>query len=591
MSQLLNQDSTLLPIPGESHTAFAIRFHEGMKSEMPRTSDRQAAMSRAWDEANPDGDDLDRYAAAECGPEKYELVRNVSYFDEHNKLHASGKTSHYGRDELASIVEKCNARIADSGNLPALTDGHTPDDMDSAKMPAVLGYAGPFRLGMVGNKRPRWAIFANEHWLTKYSHLKDERRTRSVEIECAPAIKERYFHSIAALGALAPQRDTGMVRYQLADAADRGCVEKYSSYGGAFSGMPPDQSGGTTSKSEDYAADNSNLQDGGDMTNANQQQPLSENDALQVASEVVNALMQQPWVQWAMQKAQQEQGGGTVPDDGQGDGSPASPASPAAQPQPAAAGGQSPQGQPQVDPTSGMDDDEKQIHGALPEHLKPKFAAKIGKGTAPKQPAPAAAQPQRYSADADTESDGLSHDDQNDNDAGATSQASDLDNDDSNGDETVTQPIAPEKYALLERQNKDLTDRLSKLEKKERSVERYQRLIDLKQAGDFMYDAKAEVADCDDMTDAQFEKHITKTIPEKYQRAGGNMPELFVEDSIEKRPRASSATPTVQDQAASVASRDEVVKYAMRHGLDYESARERYQAERSTKSAAAAKVV
>jgi len=588
MPTTLDRALTIEPLPGESHTDFAIRFHDGLSAAIPKTSDRQSAMTSAWDAANPDGDDLDRYAATECGPDKYELVRNVSYFDEHKKTHASGKTSNYGRDELASIVEKCNARIADSGNLPALTDGHTPDDMDQTKMPAVLGYAGPFRLGMVGNKKPRWAIFANEHWLTKYAHLKDERRTRSVEIECAPPIKDRYFHSIAALGALAPQRDTGMVRYQLSD--ERAEVEKYSSYGSAFSGMPGDQSAckvAKSSKSEDYAND-SDTQNGGNMANPNasdQGTPLSENDALQVASEVVNALMQQPWVQWAMRQAQQDQGGGDGQDAGQGDGPPAP--SPAASQTQQAATTAPPA---MADPTSGMDDDEKQIHGALPDHLKPKFAAKIGKGrsaappSAAHQPPPQAAgqQPsagQRYSSDMETEPDEL-----------------DVDDDDnqsiepSNGDETVTQQIAPEKYALLERQNRDQAERIAKLEKASRNVERYQRLIELKESGDFVYDAKAELSDCDDMSESQFEKHITKTIPEKYQRGGGNMPELFVEESIEPRSRSSGAMPTAQEQIASLSDRDEVVKYATRHGLDYETAREKYQAEKAERSKTTAKV-
>ncbi|MCE7884832.1 MAG: hypothetical protein DYH08_13425, partial [Actinobacteria bacterium ATB1] len=30
----------------------------------------------------------------------------------------------------------------------------------------VLGYVGPFRVGILGNKNPRWCIFADEHHAT-----------------------------------------------------------------------------------------------------------------------------------------------------------------------------------------------------------------------------------------------------------------------------------------------------------------------------------------------------------------------------------------------------------------------------------------
>ena len=55
--------SYLVPNPGESQPDFAIRFHESMRDSVPRTSERNALMFRAWEEHVGDRDPLRRIAA------------------------------------------------------------------------------------------------------------------------------------------------------------------------------------------------------------------------------------------------------------------------------------------------------------------------------------------------------------------------------------------------------------------------------------------------------------------------------------------------------------------------------------------------
>ena len=161
----------LRPQTGESQGEFAVRFHETMRDGISDTDERNSRAMDAWRKYAAAADPVEQRAQRRFGPEEFKRVNDVPVFGEHQTKDDEDNPVVYDRAALQSIIQRCNARIADTGDFAPLTDGHTPDKEQLAKgarMPEILGYSGPFRLGMIGNKNPRWAIFSDE-----YHHLGD----------------------------------------------------------------------------------------------------------------------------------------------------------------------------------------------------------------------------------------------------------------------------------------------------------------------------------------------------------------------------------------------------------------------------------
>ena len=216
----------LRPQQGETQPEFAIRYHAAMSSAIPNTGDRQAAMMDAWRKYSRDP--LAKKAESEFGG-NFVCKSDVPVFAEHKTKDAAGDPVFYNRDVLVGMIDTLNSRIEDTGDFPPLTDGHTPDKGSierGAKMPQVLGYDGPFRLGMIGEKNPRWAIFADEWHDKRDSEKLSKLRRRSPEVWTMPRLEDRFFDPIAALGAQTPRLDMGLTR--LCRAANGQHVEKYS---------------------------------------------------------------------------------------------------------------------------------------------------------------------------------------------------------------------------------------------------------------------------------------------------------------------------------------------------------------------------
>ena len=90
----------------------------------------------------------------------------------------------------------------------------------------VLGWCGPFYLGLFGNVDPQWSIWADE-WI----HNEDLDRAyklqrRSPEVWCKEPIERRTMDPIAMLGSETPRLDSGMNLYSL--RADGQEVMRYS---------------------------------------------------------------------------------------------------------------------------------------------------------------------------------------------------------------------------------------------------------------------------------------------------------------------------------------------------------------------------
>ena len=164
--------------------------------------------------------------------EKFSRVASVPVFAEHETTERAigGEDGErvpvkYDLKSLRAICERCNERIADTGDYAALAFGHTPDKDSAAPMPDVAGYAGPFYIGQIGNKKPRWAIFQDEHWLKEHSGQIAKFTRRSPEIWLSSSMDQRFMDPIAVLGAETPRLDMGM---RFCRTASGELVEKYS---------------------------------------------------------------------------------------------------------------------------------------------------------------------------------------------------------------------------------------------------------------------------------------------------------------------------------------------------------------------------
>jgi hypothetical protein len=74
----------------------------------------------------------------------------------------------------------------------------------------VLGWAGNYRLGLIGRKNPRWAIFQDEYHPPETAPLLDRKPQRSVELWNFPDGRS-YINPVAALSSEAP-RSTQLLR-------------------------------------------------------------------------------------------------------------------------------------------------------------------------------------------------------------------------------------------------------------------------------------------------------------------------------------------------------------------------------------------
>jgi hypothetical protein len=228
------------PLATESQSDYLARGHSALANEYPDTDQRNAILFDTWRKHRGEGE-LEKKAFSKFGDDRFVLVRDVPVFAEHEISGRDGKPSKYDRAALQAVCDRCNHRIADTGDFAAITNGHTPTDEQraaGAAMPDVIGFSGPFRLGMIGNKTPRWAIFADEHhFKDRYDNTRRLPR-RSPEVWLEERMENRFIDPIAALGAETPRLDMGL---RFARTADGRSVEKYAAAcapGGASVVMP-----------------------------------------------------------------------------------------------------------------------------------------------------------------------------------------------------------------------------------------------------------------------------------------------------------------------------------------------------------------
>ena len=145
----------------------------------------------------------------------YEIFRNIPVFDEHT---GDDGVVYDGR-RLQCIADNNNRRIEDTGDWCPLVPGHTPDEAGK-EQPEIIGYAGPFKVAIIGNVDPRHCIFADFRVHRDHAETFRKNPRRSVELWPEENPDDRFFDPIAILGAETPKRPLGMTRYK-ASAAGR----------------------------------------------------------------------------------------------------------------------------------------------------------------------------------------------------------------------------------------------------------------------------------------------------------------------------------------------------------------------------------
>lgn len=221
----------LVPMIGESQSGFFDRAMRALRRSIPSINRRTLEVLRLWRMSDNDRDLRDQ-TLAQFPADRFQHFDPRCVFLEHTiPASSDGQLPelHYDREALQHMVDWGNYRIRNSNTYSVIADGHTPNQSELSAgrpMPDVLGYAGPFYLGQLGDVNPRWAIYADE-WV----HVDDvpqytKRQRRSPEVWVSEPIERRTMDPIAALGAETPRLDCGMNSYSR--AGDGQTVMSYS---------------------------------------------------------------------------------------------------------------------------------------------------------------------------------------------------------------------------------------------------------------------------------------------------------------------------------------------------------------------------
>ena len=144
--------------------------------------------------------------------DEYTIFRNVPVFDEHE----GDDGVFWDRNLLQCIATNNNDRIEDTGDWCPIIVGHTPDpDDDNKSDNEIIGYAGPFNVSTIGNKRPRAAIIADFRIFNDKLDTYRQNPRRSVELWPEDNPTKAFFDPIAVLGAETPRRALGIVYSRL----------------------------------------------------------------------------------------------------------------------------------------------------------------------------------------------------------------------------------------------------------------------------------------------------------------------------------------------------------------------------------------
>lgn len=154
---------------------------------------------------------------------EYVVFEDVPVWCEHYSRQAD---QHFGPEELAQVVARCNERIEETNDFAPLVIRHTKDD--GSADPPVVGLAGPFKLGTIGKQKPKTAILARMRFFKSDFDLAKRYPRVSVEYWFSKQDPTNgYFDPISLLGAETPELDLG-IRYARRHAGRGEMCSRYS---------------------------------------------------------------------------------------------------------------------------------------------------------------------------------------------------------------------------------------------------------------------------------------------------------------------------------------------------------------------------
>lgn len=255
-----------MPIPtpnsGEDQATFVARAHRALAKEIPDTEERNAVIFKTWRQHHGESEE-EKVAHTRFADGQYEHLTNIPVFKEHSYARvmrdATGQVvideetgkpktiiEKYDLKALQAIVKNCNERVLKTKSFAPITAIHTGKKKadGTSEDPEVLGFGGPFRLGMYGMEdrddnepmKGKWAIFEDEWWFKDKAHRAREKCRRSPEVYVGRPMHQRFLDPVTALGAETPALDMG-IHYHRTKRGD--LVERYSAESiVAYSAMP-----------------------------------------------------------------------------------------------------------------------------------------------------------------------------------------------------------------------------------------------------------------------------------------------------------------------------------------------------------------
>lgn len=322
------------PSTGESYRQFVVRAHNALMATITDPDERNEVVWKQWYSAH--GDPLGDRARKKFSVDKFRYAPNQCYFIEHEtKSQRTGQPIRYAAKEIADIVDEHRDR-ENTGFYSALSDGHTIDGAPDKMQPRVVGYAGNYKLGMIGYENPKFAVFADEWHENSEVPTFDKKRRRSVEVNrFTDGSRRPYLDPVALLGSTSPRLPLPVAQYSMSSEGVE--VERYSFVLDQYM----DGAGPMTSVS----GSNSYLPSAGTKkTRYEDQNPMDTNpdasgDQTSLIQQLVQAILSTPQMQWVTNQMQSE-GQGQQP--GQPPASGAPPAQSPVPPQPQSAPGAPP---------------------------------------------------------------------------------------------------------------------------------------------------------------------------------------------------------------------------------------------------------
>ncbi len=221
------------------------------------------------------------------------VIHDVPVFPEHSTKAKDGRQLIFDRNALKALCDSCNRRIVATGDYATITIGHTVDPKlvraGTAKNPPVVGFAGPFKIGLFGPPgAQRWCIFARFRIFKDKADEVRQYPRRSPELWLMDTYAEMFLDPIALLSET-PRLDMGLLYSASLHAGgiDAVLVEKYAAAAPA--------AGNVFVPSERFAAAGNSPAQG---------EPAMAASADEIVQAVVQALDSLDWVQWTKQQMQ-----------------------------------------------------------------------------------------------------------------------------------------------------------------------------------------------------------------------------------------------------------------------------------------------